>query len=230
MASTVLIVEDDKNTANLVGLYLKRDGHKVAHASDGLSGLKFAREAHPDLVVLDLMLPRLDGMEITRALREVSSVPIVMLTARVDESDRLKGLDLGADDYVTKPFSPRELAARVRAVLRRTNREADGNGPVRMEYGEIKIDRRRREVTVGANPVTLTPTEFRLLELFIREPGRVFTRDQIIDKVFGYDFDGFDRTVDAHVSNFRRKVHTASAEKRKYVHTVYGVGYRFGDA
>ncbi len=230
MGSTVLIVEDDANTANLVGLYLKRDGHKVAHAPDGVTGLKLAREARPDLVVLDLMLPRLDGMEITRALREESSVPIVMLTARVDETDRLEGLDLGADDYVTKPFSPRELAARVRAVLRRTKREAQANGPVKLAHGEVEIDTRSRQVTIAADPISLTPTEFSLLEMFIREPGRVFTRDQIIDRVFGYDFDGFDRTVDAHVSNLRRKVHKASAERRKYVHTVYGVGYRFGDA
>ncbi len=230
MGSTVLIVEDDANTANLVGLYLRRDGHKVAHAPDGVTGLKLAREARPDLVVLDLMLPRLDGMEITRALREESSVPIVMLTARVDETDRLEGLDLGADDYVTKPFSPRELAARVRAVLRRTKREAQANGPVKLAHGEVEIDTRSRQVTIAAAPISLTPTEFSLLEMFIREPGRVFTRDQIIDRVFGYDFDGFDRTVDAHVSNLRRKVHKASAEERKYVHTVYGVGYRFGDA
>ena len=230
MASTVLIVEDDLNTANLVGLYLKRDGHKVAHAPDGVTGLRLAREARPDLVVLDLMLPRLDGMEITRALREESSVPIVMLTARVDETDRLRGLDLGADDYVTKPFSPRELAARVRAVLRRTNREAPADGPTRMAFGEIGLDLNSRQVTVGPSSVPLTPTEFSLLEMFISEPGRVFTRDQIIDRVFGYDFDGFDRTVDAHVSNLRRKIHKASAEERKYVHTVYGVGYKFGDA
>ncbi len=230
MASTVLIVEDDANTANLVGLYLRRDGHRVAHAPDGVTGLKLAREARPDLVVLDLMLPGLDGMEITRALREESSVPIVMLTARVDETDRLKGLDLGADDYVTKPFSPRELAARVRAVLRRTKREAEANGPVNMAHGEVSLDLKSRHVAVGASPVSLTPTEFSLLETFMREPGRVFTRDQIIDHVFGYHFDGFDRTVDAHVSNLRRKLHKASAEERKYVHTVYGVGYRFGDA
>ena len=163
-------------------------------------------------------------------MREESSVPIVMLTARVDEVDRLQGLDLGADDYVTKPFSPRELAARVRAVLRRTKRESQKNGPVRVAHGEVELDLRSRHVTVAAEPVSLTPTEFSLLEMFIREPGRVFTRDQIIDSVFGYDFDGFDRTVDAHVSNLRRKVHKASAEERTYVHTVYGVGYRFGDA
>ncbi len=229
MGSTVLIVEDDANTANLVGLYLKRDGHRVAHATDGVTGLKLAREARPDLVVLDLMLPRLDGLEITRALREESSVPIVMLTARVDETDRLEGLDLGADDYVTKPFSPRELAARVRAVLRRTKREAQTNGPVRVSHGEVELDLKSRQVTIAAAPISLTPTEFSLLEMFIREPERVFSRDQIIDRVFGYDFDGFDRTVDAHVSNLRRKVHKASPEGRKYVHTVYGVGYRFGD-
>ena len=228
MAGTVLIVEDDPDAVRLVGLYLRRDGHKVMTAHDGLEGLRLAREARPDLVVLDLMLPKLDGMEVCRALREESAVPIVMLTARVNEEDRLAGLDLGADDYVTKPFSPRELAARVRAVLRRTAREASEHGPARLEHGDIRVDLRRRAAYVADEPVRLTPTEFRCLALFVREPGRSFTREQIIDHVFGYDFDGFDRTVDAHVSNLRRKIE-ADPTKPKYIHTVYGVGYRFGD-
>lgn len=229
MAGRVLIVEDDPDTVKLVGLYLARDGHKVLTAADGVEGLRLAREAKPDLVVLDLNLPGLDGMEVCRALREESVVPIIMLTARVDEADRLAGLDLGADDYVTKPFSPRELAARVRAVLRRTVREALERGPEEVRHGDIKVNIPRRTVCVGSTKVTLTPTEFRFLLLFMQEPGRTFTREQIIDRVFGYDFDGFDRTVDAHVANLRRKL-KAGEGKRDYVDTVYGVGYRFGDA
>ena len=229
MPSTVLIVEDDPNTVELVRLYLRRDGHKVLAAGDGLEGLRQAREAHPDLVVLDLMLPGLDGRDVCRILREESEVPIVMLTARVEEEDRLAGLDLGADDYVTKPFSPRELAARVRAVLRRTARDALERGPTELAYGDITVNLRQHSPYLAGTPVRLTPTEFRLLALLMREPGRTFTRDQIIDGVFGYDFDGFDRTVDAHVSNLRRKLE-ADPEKPRYIHTIYGVGYRFGDA
>ena len=229
MSGKVLIVEDDPDTVKLVGLYLARDGHKVLTAADGIEGLRLAREARPDLVVLDLNLPGMDGMEVCRALREESVVPIVMLTARVDEKDRLAGLDLGADDYVIKPFSPRELAARVRAVLRRTAGESLERGPEEVRHGDIVVNIFLRTVLVGSANVTLTPTEFRFLLLMMREPGRTFTREQIIDRVFGYDFDGFDRTVDAHVANLRRKL-KAGEGKRDYVHTVYGVGYRFADA
>ena len=229
MASTVLIVEDDPHTVEVVQLYLRRDGHQVISAADGLEGLRLAREAHPDLVVLDLMLPGMDGIEICRLLREESEVPIVMLTARVEEEDRLAGLDLGADDYVTKPFSPRELAARIRAVLRRSARDVVDSGPVELTYGKIVVNRPRRTVHIGDIPVRLTPTEFRLLVLMIREPGRIFTRDQIIDRVFGYDFEGFDRTVDVHISSLRRKLEGA-CPKQRYIHTVYGVGYKLDDA
>ncbi len=228
MGSTILIVEDDPNTLEIVELYLRRDGHRVIKSQDGIEGLRLAREARPDLVVLDLMLPGMDGMEVCRTLRGESEVPVVMLTARVEEEDRLAGLDLGADDYLTKPFSPRELAARVRAVLRRTARDDLQQGPAELSYGDVKVDMRLRTVYAGENQVTLTPTEFRLLAMLIREPGRIFTREQIIDRVFGYDFDGFDRTVDAHVSNLRRKL-GANSDGSGYIHTVYGVGYRFGD-
>ena len=228
-ASTVLIVEDDPHTVELVQLYLRRDGHHVISASDGLDGLRQAREAHPDLVVLDVMLSGVDGLEICRVLREESDVPIVMLTARAEEEDRLAGLDLGADDYMTKPFSPRELAARIRAVLRRRARDVVESGPVELAYGKVAVNEQQRSVKVGNTPVRLTPTEFRILVMMLREPGRAFTRDQIIDRVFGYDFDGFDRTVDAHISSLRRKLEAASPEQR-YIHTIYGVGYRFGDA
>ncbi|MBF8268119.1 MAG: family transcriptional regulator [Dehalococcoidia bacterium] len=227
--STVLIVEDDPNTVELVRLYLSRDGHKVLAASEGFEGLRLAREARPDLVILDLMLPGLDGMEVCRILRKESDVPIVMLTARVEEEDRLAGLDLGADDYVTKPFSPRELAARIRAVLRRTATGAVERGPALLQHGNITANLRLRSVRVGATPVRLTPIEFRLLVLLMREPGRTFTREEIMDRALGDDFDGFDRAVDAHVSNLRRKL-GEDPQRPRYIHTIYGVGYRFGDA
>ena len=214
------------HTTELVRMYLARDGHKVVAAADGLEGLQAAARVRPDLVVLDLMLPGLDGMQVCRKLRESSDVPVIMLTARVDETDRLAGLDLGADDYVTKPFSPRELAARVRAVLRRASREAGLSGPERVHRREITVDFRTRTAHVGERPVTLTPTEFRILAMLIREPTRVFSRDEIIDRVFGYDFDGFDRTVDAHVSNLRRKLRD-DGDAARCIATVYGVGYRF---
>jgi DNA-binding response OmpR family regulator len=229
MAGKVLIIEDDPDTVRLVELYLARDGHKVLAATDGLEGLRLAREAKPDLIVLDLMLPGMDGMEICRTLREESMVPIVMLTARVEEKDRLVGLDLGADDYVSKPFSPKELAARVRAVMRRTAREALDRGPEEISHGNVTVNVKRHVVRIGDNSVSLTPTEFRFVTLFVREPGRTFTREQIIDRVFGYDFDGFDRTVDAHIANLRRKLGVKRGSP-EYIQTVYGVGYRFGDA
>ena len=227
MGSDILVIEDDPGIARIVSLYLERDGHRVTAVGDGISGLRTARQLGPDLIVLDLMLPQLDGMEVCRTLREESDVPIIMATARVDEEDRLAGLDLGADDYILKPFSPRELAARVRAVLRRTARQTTAAGPSLIEYDDLTIDLKARTVQRANTEPSLTPTEFRLLVLLATEPGRVFTRDQIIDGVFGYDFDGFDRTVDVHIANLRRKIEP-SARKPRYVHTVHGVGYRFG--
>ncbi len=178
-------------------------------------------------MVLDVMLPRLNGLDICRALREESQVPIIMLTARVEEDDRLSGLELGADDYVTKPFSPRELAARVRAVLRRSAREGAGNDSSVLSSGPITLDHKARRVTLGGKELRLTPTEFRLLALLMRHPGRTFTRDEIIFRVLNDDFDGFDRTVDAHVSSFRRKLGAIDLDTAKLVQTVYGIGYRF---
>ena len=229
MPSDILVIEDDPGIAHIVGLYLERDGHRVTAAGDGISGLQVARDLDPDLIVLDLMLPRLDGMAVCRTLREESDVPIIMATARVDEADRLAGLDLGADDYILKPFSPRELAARVRAVLRRTARQTDAPGRSLLEFDGLTIDVKNRTVNRGEIKLSLTPTEFRLLTALAGEPGRPFTRDRIIDKVFGYDFDGFDRTVDVHIANLRRKIEP-DARKPRYVQTVHGVGYRFGDA
>jgi DNA-binding response OmpR family regulator len=228
VASTVLIVEDDPHTVEVVRLYLRRDGHTVLTASNGKDGLRMAQEAAPDLVVLDLMLPEMGGLEVCRELRKESDVPIVMLTARVEEEDRVAGFELGADDYVTKPFSPRELAARIRAVLRRTAQDQEEDSPARLTYREITLDTQRRTTSVGQTSLNLTPTEYRLLAMFLREPGRTFTRDEIINRVFGYDFDGFDRTVDSHVSGLRRKL-DAAAKDRGYIQTVYGVGYRLND-
>lgn len=226
---TILIVEDDPNVVELGRLYLERDGYRVLSANDGVKGLELALEEQPDLIVLDLMLPRMDGMEVCRTLRGESSVPIVMLTALVEEDDRLAGLDMGADDYVTKPFSPRELAARVRAVLRRPARDQSEAGPQVFSAGNIQIDMRRRSASVADSEIKLTPTEFRILGLLVREPGRTFSRDQIIERVFGYDFDGFDRTVDAHVSSLRRKMN-AEPGGAEYIQTVYGSGYRLNYA
>ncbi len=228
-AKTILIVEDDPTTIDFVRVYLARDGYEVLAARDGLEGLRLAREAKPDLVVLDLMLPRLDGMEVCRTLRRESDVPIVMLTARVEEEDRLSGLDIGADDYVVKPFSPRELVARVKAVLRRTALAASGNAPKSLSVDGVQVDLVSRSVQVRDNPVRLTPTEMRILYLLIREPHRTFSREEIINQVFDDTFDGFDRTVDSHVSNLRRKLEDAAGGQR-YIRTVYGAGYRFTHA
>jgi DNA-binding response OmpR family regulator len=210
-------------------LYLSRDGHKVLSASDGLTGLKLARETHPDLVVLDIMLPKMDGLTVCRTLRQESKVPIIMVTARVQEEDRLAGLDSGADDYLTKPFSPRELAARARAVLRRTARDSQKYANRELKYEALCLDIHSRSLTVSGKPVQVTPTEFRLLAMFLSEPRRVFSREQIIERVFGYEFDGSDRSIDAHMANLRRKLAQASG-KHPYFQAVYGVGYRLSHA
>jgi len=225
--ATVLVVEDNPNTLDLVRLYLERDGHRVLTARDGLTALRLFHQEAPDLIVLDLMLPGLDGMEVCRRVREESEVPIIMLTARAEEEERLAGLELGADDYVTKPFSPRELSARVRAVLRRVQREPLPREPV-LQRGDLVVDLRKRAVFLAGRRVHLTPTEFRILALLAREPGRAFTRDEILDRAFGDHFEGFDRTVDAHISNLRRKLGDDPRSPR-YIQTVYGVGYRFGE-
>lgn len=229
MPSTVLIVEDDPHALELVRLYLDQDGHQVLVARDGIEGLRLAREAAPDLIVLDLMLPGIDGTEVCRQVRQESNVPIIMVTARVEEEDRLTGLEMGADDYITKPFSPRELAARVRVVLRRTAREQSERTQDELKHGSITVNIPHGTVHRDSTAIRLTPTEFRLLVLLMGDPGRIFSRELIIDRVFGYDFDGFDRTVDAHVSSLRRKLDSAPGEPR-YIHTVYGLGYKFGDA
>jgi DNA-binding response OmpR family regulator len=225
---TALVVEDDKSVSQLIRLYLAQAGYKVIAAEDGLNGLRMALEESPDIVLLDLNLPGMDGIDVCRNVREESEVPIIMVTARVEENDRLTGLDLGADDYVSKPFSPRELVARVNAVLRRTTRdtvkrEESGN---QVTAGDVGIDLNRRSATVLGDEIELTPTEFRLLAYFIEGRGRTVSRDQIIENVFGYDFSGYDRTVDTHVSNLRKKLELANPNGQ-HLKTMYGVGYRF---
>ncbi len=226
MSSKILVIEDDPHAAKLARLYLARDGHDVLSAGDGLEGLRLALDETPDLIVLDLMLPKLDGMSICRKLREKSEVPIVMLTARVEEEDRLSGLESGADDYVTKPFSPRELAARVRAVLRRTARDTLDRGPREISAGGVLADLRNHTAWVDGSPIELTRTEMRILAMFLREPGRVFSRDQIIESVYGYDYEGFDRAVDSQIYNLRQKLEKGRRGKG-YIRTIYGQGYRF---
>jgi two-component system alkaline phosphatase synthesis response regulator PhoP len=222
----ILVVDDDAKTVELVKLYLNRDGYKVLVAYNGNEALRLAREVRPDLIVLDLMLPGMDGLEVCSALRAESDVPIIMLTAKTAEQDRLLGLDLGADDYVTKPFSPKELAARVRAVLRRLPEDALQRGPIEMTHGELRINFLKHEVYLDSKPVRLTPVEFRLLGVLIKESGRTFSRAQLVDRVYGFDFDGFDRTVDVHIRNLRRKLEP-DPDNPKYIRTIYGAGYTF---
>jgi DNA-binding response OmpR family regulator len=222
----ILVVDDDVKTVELVKLYLNRDGYKVLTAYDGIEALNIAREKHPDLIVLDLMLPGCDGLEICRTLKNESDVPIIMLTARTTEDDKLTGLNLGADDYMTKPFSPRELAARVRVILRRLPEETLQRGPAEIKRGELTLNFLNREASVAGKALQLTPIEFKLLGVLAREPGRVFSREQLIEMVFGYDFDGFDRTVDVHILNLRRKLEP-DPNRPRYIKTVYGAGYKF---
>jgi len=221
----VLVVDDDAKTVELVKLYLNRDGYRVLTANDGAEALRLAREAHPELVVLDIMLPGMDGLEVCRILRAESDVPIIMLTARTTDQDRLTGLELGADDYVTKPFSPRELAARVRAVLRRLPGEALQRGPAEVKLGKLTVNFHRQEVSLDGKYIDLTPTEFKLLGVLLREPGRVFSRADLIEQALGYDFEGFDRTIDVHILNLRRKLEQDTAHTG-YIKTVYGSGYK----
>ena len=227
-AKTILVVEDEMKIARLVRDYLEHGGFDVVVASDGESAVSAARGSKPDLVVLDLGLPGRDGLDVTRELRRSSSVPIVMLTARGDEADRIVGLELGADDYVVKPFSPKELVARVRAVLRRTDAARDGGAEI-LRAADVEIDVPRMRVEVAGRRVELTPTEFQLLSTLVREPGRVFTRAQLLDAVHGVAFESYERAIDAHVKNIRRKIEPTPGRPR-YLLTVHGVGYRFADA
>ena len=225
MNRRILIVDDDKKTVDVIRMYLEKDGYRVLAAHDGQQALLTARHKRPDLIILDLMLPTVDGLDVCRILRSESRVPIIMLTAKSTEHDKLIGLDLGADDYVTKPFSPRELLARVRAVLRRLSesgtREID-----EVRFGDLVVNFVRHEVRLQGKFIRLTPKEFKVLEILIREPGRAFSRLELLEQAFGFDYDGLERTVDVHVMNLRRKIEP-NLEEPVYVQTVYGIGYKF---
>jgi DNA-binding response OmpR family regulator len=224
---TVLVVDDEPKIVQLARDYLEHAGFAVLTAGDGASALHAVRTREPDLVVLDLGLPQVDGLEVMRTIRAAGSTPIVVLTARDTELDTLLGLELGADDYMTKPFSPRELVARVKAVLRRGARAAEPRD--RIEAGELVLDVPRLRVTLAGRPVDLTATEFAILAAMTREPGRVFTRAQLLDAVHGVAFEAYERAIDAHVKNIRRKLEPDPSRPR-YVQTVYGVGYRVAES
>ena len=223
---TILVVDDEPKIVELARDYLEHAGFAVVSAFDGSEALTRARTDAPDLIVLDLGLPKLDGLDVARALRRNSNVPIVILSGRSDETDKLVGLELGADDYVTKPFSPKELVARVRAVLRRIERPVSPSDIIRAS--DVTLDVPRMRVRAADRDVELTETEFQLLAALAREPGRVFTRSQLLDAVHGVAFESYERAIDAHVKNIRRKLESDPRDPR-YVQTVHGVGYRFRD-
>jgi len=222
----ILVVDDEPQIARLVRDYLETAGYPVLLAFDGREALAAFRREKPRLVVLDLMLPQMDGLDVARVIRKESDTPIIMLTARVEEADRLIGLELGADDYMTKPFSPRELVARVRAVLRRI--EGREHAASRIEIGDLTIDPDHRAVSVAGRPVELTATEFDLLTVLARHPGRVFSRLDLLERVQGYAYEGYERTIDAHVKNIRQKIEP-NPRQPHYIQTVYGVGYKFSE-
>ncbi len=226
MSGTILVVDDEAKIVKQARDYLERGGFRVLTAADGPAALALTRGERPDLVVLDLNLPGMDGLDVCRALRRQSDVPIIMLTARVDETDRLIGLELGADDYITKPFSPRELVARVRAVLRRVQGGVRTPGLIRT--GDLEIDLNGHRAVLAGQPLHLTRTEFELLAILAQHPGQTFSRVQLLDRLHGIVYEGFDRSVDAHIKNLRRKLEANPSEPR-YVLTVYGVGYQFAD-
>jgi DNA-binding response OmpR family regulator len=226
MSKTILVVDDEPEIVRFVRAYLEDAGYRVVTASEGQGALFVARHEKPDLVILDLMMPGMDGWDFFRRYRQERDTPVIMLTARVEESDQVLGLELGADDYVTKPFSPRALVARVRAVLRRA--QAGPTPSAVLRGGDIALDREAHTVTVGGREAALTPTEFDLLEVLMTAPGRVFTRSELLDRVVGDEADVFERTIDAHVKNLRRKIEPDPPRPR-YILTVRGAGYKFGE-
>jgi DNA-binding response OmpR family regulator len=220
-ARRILIVEDEPKTCASVDMYLRHGGFRTELARTGPDGIALARTSRPDLIVLDVMLPGLDGLAVCRTLRAESQVPIILLTARSTEDDKLRGLELGADDYVTKPFSPRELVARVRVVLRRFDPPED-----RLVSGDLVLDPAARDVIVRGDHAALTAAEYRLVEVLMRAPGRVFTRDELMQRALGESYDGFDRTIDVHIKNLRKKLEVDRGNPRRIV-TVFGLGYKF---
>ncbi len=227
MGLTILVVDDEPRIVQLVRDYLEHGGFTVLTASDGPAALRSARTGRPDLVVLDLGLPGLDGLDVARSLRRDGEVPIIMLTARTDESDKLVGLELGADDYLTKPFSPKELVARVRAVLRRAEGLREPSNLIRVG-ADVELEVSKMEARFGGRRVDLTKTEFQLVAVMARQPGRVFTRAQLLDAVRGVAFESYERAIDAHIKNIRKKIEPDPRSPR-HVLTVFGVGYRFAE-
>jgi len=222
--ATILIIEDEIDLARVASSYLEKAGYQVMTAGRGDEGLSMFRQIRPDLVLLDLNLPGMDGLDVAREIRRTGDTPIIMVTARVEETDRLIGLELGADDYITKPYSPREMVARVRAVLRRVDRPT--TAPVHYQEGELMVSLDTHQVMLAGRSIDLTPTEFNLLTALISQPGRVFTRLQLLEAVEGTAYEGYERTIDAHIKNLRAKLEENPREPQ-YVETVFGVGYRF---
>jgi two-component system alkaline phosphatase synthesis response regulator PhoP len=222
--STILIVEDEHELVRVLRSYLEQGGYTVLSASRGDAGLSTWEHKRPDLVILDLNLPGMDGLDVARAIRRKGDTPIIMVTARVEETDRLIGLELGADDYITKPFSPREVVARVRAVLRRSGTSPQSAKVIRL--GEIELDLDAHALSVSGDPVDLTPTEFHLLSAMIAQPGRAFSRFQLLEASQGTAYEGYERTIDAHIKNLRAKIEQ-DPKNPHYIETVFGVGYRF---
>ena len=227
MSQKILVVDDELEIVKVVRAYLEQSGFRVLTASDGLTALAVFRHERPDLVVLDLNLPQMDGLDVCRAIRHESNVPVIMLTARVDEADRLVGLEIGADDYIVKPFSPREVVARVRTVLRRAAPAPEQ--PTLITAGNLTIDPVKHEVRLADRLIDLTPSEFNLLHSLAAQPGRAFSRMELLDAVLGEAYEGYERTIDVHIKNLRQKL---GDEPRAptYILTVYGVGYKFNDA
>ncbi|PJF21361.1 MAG: DNA-binding response regulator [Phototrophicales bacterium] len=230
MATSILVVDDDKEIVRLVRAYLEQAGYQVLVAYDGETALHMLRRERPHLVILDLMLPDRDGWDITRIVRanpNLQAIPIIMLTARVEDTDKIVGLELGADDYITKPFNPREVVARVRSVMRRISNAATVNKEQVFIHGELKLDTYRREVIAYGKPVDLTPTEFEILNTLMENPGYAFTRAELIERSLGYEYESLERSLDSHIKNLRKKIEKDPKDP-VYIQTVYGVGYRFG--
>jgi len=225
MQRKILIVDDDKKTVDLIRLYVEREGYQVLIAYDGQEALEVARQRNPSLIILDWMLPKIDGPAVCRILRSESAIPIIMLTARTTEEEKLLGLDLGADDYVTKPFSPKELVARVRVVLRRVGQQEREELPAALHVDDLVVDFLAHEVKLKGELIRLTPKEFKLLETLAREPGRAFSRAELVNRVFGMDYEGLERTIDVHLMNLRKKIEE-HPDQPMYVQTVYGIGYK----
>lgn len=224
MAQKILVADDEQSILDTISAYLRQEGYQVVTATNGRDALFHFRHEQPDLVVLDVMMPEMDGWSVARAVRKESDVPLIFLTARIDDIDQVTGLEIGADEYVTKPFSPRVLVARVRALLRRTHGELGGE-PTRWRVRELELDADMRTVTVRGQPVELTPSEFGVLQVLIARPGRVFTRMELLDQLQGEAYAAYERTIDVHVKNLRAKIER-DPRTPEYVETVYGVGYR----